>query len=104
MQKQSSRTRHARRRTVSRASLEERPNWTVREASDWADIPLRSLYNLLREGKAPCLTTGDEQVQRLKNSRSGKRKRACFRFLIPSKAFRAWWETYNKPDKFGTAA
>jgi hypothetical protein len=78
------------------------PNWTVPQMCDWANIPHRTGYNLLREGKIPCLTSGDEQVQKLKSARTGKRKRSCFRFIIPSKAFRLWWENYDK--RFGTAA
>jgi hypothetical protein len=95
--------RGRRRKTISRAALEQLPNWTPQQVSDWAEIPLRTTYTLLNNRTIPSLMTGEPQEQRLESARTGKRKRRCFRFLIPSKAFRAWWETYNKPGNFGNA-
>ena len=81
----------------------ERNSWTPKIAAAWAGMPERTLYRLLREGVVPCLPMGESQVQKWPDAGDGKRRRSCFRFLIPAKAFRTWWENMGKPSE-GEAA
>jgi hypothetical protein len=69
-------------------------------AAAWAGIPPRTLYRLLRayEKEIPCLRIGESQEQRWPRAHDGKRNRACFRYIIPAKAFMTWWETLGKPE------
>ena len=72
-------------------------SWSPAEAAEWADIPLRTLYRLLAERKVPSLPMGDSQEQKFPNAKNGKRKRACFRYVIPRVAFIKWWESIGRP-------
>lgn len=76
----------------------EKNSWSPAEAAAWAGIPVRTLYRLLREGVVPSLPMGDAQEQKFPNANNGKRKRACFRYVIPRVAFIRWWESIGKPD------
>jgi hypothetical protein len=82
----------------------EKNSWTPVEAATWANIPVRTLYRLLRDGVVPALPMGDAQTQRFPNARDGKRRRACFRYVIPRVAFIKWWESIGKADTGKTAA
>jgi hypothetical protein len=81
------------RETCSLAELNDKNSWTPPEASLWSGIPLRTLYRLLRDGAVPRLPTGEPQEQIFPNAHDGKRKRACFRYVIPRAAFIRWWES-----------
>jgi hypothetical protein len=76
----------------------ERQTWTPAMAAEWSGIPYRTLYRLLREGLIPCIPVGESQTQKWPNAKSGKRERACFRFMIPRVAFINWLESIGKPD------
>jgi hypothetical protein len=76
----------------------EKNSWTPGEAAKWANIPTRTLYRLLREGAVPSLAMGEAQTQQFPNARNGKRKRSCFRYVIPRVAFIKWWESIGKPN------
>jgi hypothetical protein len=96
---------------MARKSLTGAPNyerlntWTPAIAAEWAGIPLRALYRLLREGAVPCIPMGDTQNQNWPKGRNGKRKRTCYRFIIPRVAFVKAWESIGKPPRdMGTAA
>jgi excisionase family DNA binding protein len=86
------------------SELQERNTWTPRMAAEWAGVPLRTLYRLLREGVLPCIRVGDSQVQRWPNAHNGKRKRACFKYLIPRQAFIKAWENLGNARDRNTAA
>jgi len=81
------------RKNYALANLNEKNSWTPAEAAAWAGIPLRALYRLLREGVTPCVPMGDAQEQAFPKAHNGKRKRACFRYVIPRIAFIKWWES-----------
>ena len=76
----------------------KRNSWTVKIAARWAGIPERTLYRLLREGVVPCLRMGETQIQSFRQARNGKRRRICFRFIIPRVAFIHWWEGIAQPE------
>jgi hypothetical protein len=78
-------------------SRSRKNSWSPAEAAEWANIPVRTLYRLLREGAVPSLPMGDAQTQAFPNARNGERKRSCFRYVIPRRAFITWWETLGKP-------
>jgi hypothetical protein len=82
---------------MAREKIPEKNSWSPAEAAEWANIPLRTLYRLLAEGKVPSLPMGDAQTQAFPLARSGKRKRACFRYVIPRVAFIKWWESIGRP-------
>jgi hypothetical protein len=82
----------------------ERNSWTPKIAAAWAGVPERTLYRLLRDGAVPCLPMGESQDQKWPKAHDGKRRRTCFRFLIPRVAFIKWWESIGKPDTKETAA
>ncbi|MGA7235936.1 MAG: hypothetical protein WBY44_09660 [Bryobacteraceae bacterium] len=67
--------------------------WSVKEAALWAGVPERTLYRLLRKGIVPCILMGERQTQDWPSAHDGKRRRACYRFLIPRQAFMTAWET-----------
>jgi hypothetical protein len=75
----------------------EKNSWSPSEAAIWAGVPVRTLYRLLREGAVPALPMGEAQVQHFPRANNGKRKRACFRYVIPRVAFIKWWESLGKP-------
>ena len=79
----------------------DRNSWSPKIAAAWAGMPERTLYRLLRVGAVPCLPMGESQEQKWGD---GKRRRSCFRFIIPAKAFRTWWENVGKPNQGGIAA
>ena len=83
--------------TVNPADFEKN-TWTPEIAAAWSGVPLRSLYRLLREHQVPCIPMGDKQVQKLEKARDGKRKRACFKYVIPRVAFIRWFENISKPE------
>src|SRR5215472_3930739 len=76
----------------------EKNSWTPKIAAAWAGMPERTLYRLLRAGAVPCLPMGDPQIQKWPDARDGKRRRACFRFIIPRAAFVRWWESIGRPE------
>jgi hypothetical protein len=76
----------------------ERQTWTPAMASEWSGIPYRTLYRLLREGLVPCIPIGESQTQKWPKGKTGKRSRACFRFVIPRVSFINWLESIGKPD------
>jgi hypothetical protein len=67
--------------------------WSVKEAARWAGVPERTLYRLLRKGIVPCIPMGERQTQEWPSAHDGKRRRACYRFLIPRVAFMKAWES-----------
>ena len=90
---------------VKSAALDfERNSWTPKIAAAWAGMPERALYRLLREGAVPCLPMGESQIQNWPRAHDKKRRRACFRYVIPRVAFIRWWESIGKPVVEGTAA
>jgi hypothetical protein len=66
--------------------------WSVPMAAAWAGIPTRTLYKLLRDGVVPSIQMGERQTQQLPSAHDGKRRRTCYRFLIPRVAFMTAWE------------
>jgi hypothetical protein len=74
------------------AVLELKNTWTPIEAATWSGIPRRSLYRLLRDGIAPSIPMGEAQVQRWDKARDGKRRRSCFKYVVPRVAFIRWFE------------
>jgi hypothetical protein len=101
--KKSPGTRKAR-KIRSLAALNQRNSWTVAEAAGWSGIPLRSLYALLKQGSIPCLSLGESQTQQWDKASDGKRRRSCFRFIIPRVAFIKWFEGISTPNQGGIAA
>lgn len=75
----------------------ERNSWTPKIAAAWAGMPERTLYRLLRDGAVPCLPMGESQIQNWPRAHDQKRRRACFRYVIPRVAFIRWWESIGKP-------
>jgi hypothetical protein len=82
--------------------LEHRNSWTPKMAANWAGMPERALYRLLREGVVPCLPMGGSQTQNWPKARDKQRRRACFRYVIPRVAFIRWFETLGKPEMVGS--
>jgi hypothetical protein len=78
-----------------------RNTWTPAMASAWSGIPYRTFLRMCRDGNVPCIPIGDSQTQKWPNARDGKRRRACFRYLVPRVAFMRWWESLGKPDSRG---
>lgn len=70
-----------------------RNTWSVRMAALWAGVPERTLYRMLRKGIVPCIPMGERQTQEWPSAHDGKRRRACYRFLIPRAAFMKAWES-----------
>jgi hypothetical protein len=66
--------------------------WSVKMAARWAGVPERTLYRMLRAGIVPCIALGESQTQEWPSAHDGKRRRTCYRFLIPSVAFMKAWE------------
>jgi hypothetical protein len=56
--------------------------------------------------KMPCtgIPIVDSQTQKWPGTRDGKRRRACFRYMIPRLAFMRWYENIGRSDSSGTAA
>jgi hypothetical protein len=79
-----------------------RNSWTPKIAAAWADIPERALYRLLRDGAVPCLPMGKSQIQNWPIAHDKKRRRACFRYVIPKAAFIRWFENIGKPERIST--
>jgi hypothetical protein len=67
-------------------------------AASWAGIPERTVYRLLREGIVPSIPMGTAQIQQLPAAHDGKRRRACFKYVIPRKAFIRWFEGIGKRE------
>lgn len=84
---------------MRKTDLRQRNTWTVVMAAEWAGIPTRTLYRLLRDGVVPSIQLGDPQEQQWPSAHDGKRKRACYRFLIPRQAFIRAWENLGNNDK-----
>jgi hypothetical protein len=80
------------------AALLAKNSWSVREAAEWAGVPPGTIYTLLKAKKLPCLAMGSPQEQKIASARSGKRKRRCYRFVVPAKAFRVAWEGFAKAE------
>jgi hypothetical protein len=78
-------------------TLARKNSWNPVEAAFWANIPLRTFYDMLRQGAIPVLPMGNRQDQKYPRARSGKRRRACFRYVIPAKAFMRWFESLSAP-------
>jgi hypothetical protein len=74
-----------------------RNTWSPAMAAAWSGIPTRTLYRMLRDGNVPCIPIGDSQTQKWPFAHDGKRRRACFRFMIPRVAFMRWYENIGKP-------
>jgi hypothetical protein len=70
-----------------------RNTWSVKMAARWAGVPERTLYRMLRAGIVPCIPMGESQTQEWPSARDGKRRRTCYRFLIPRQSFIRAWET-----------
>lgn len=97
------------RKNLSRSGKRPRPakqlpnTWTVGQAAEWADVPKRTLYRMIKAEIVPCIIPiGEPQEQKLAKAHTGTRNRTCFRFLIPRVAFMKWWENYT--GKTGAAA
>jgi len=90
-------------RPVSPAEFDKN-SWSVKTAAAWAGVPERTIYRMLREGLLPCLPTGAPQVQQWPQAQDGKRRRTCFKFIIPAKAFIKYWENVGRPNQGGVAA
>jgi len=67
-------------------------HWTAKEAADWVGLNYRTALKLFRDGVAPCIPIGAPTAQNMGKGRK-KRKRTCGRYLVPKKAFIAWFET-----------
>src|SRR5215469_6416415 len=65
----------------------KRNSWTPKMAAEWAGMPERALYRLLRDGVVPCLPMGGRQTQNFPKAGDKQRRRACFRYVIPRVAF-----------------
>jgi hypothetical protein len=74
-----------------------RNTWSVRMAAQWANVPTRTLYRLLRARTVPSILMGEAQTQSFAPAKSGKRARKCYRFLIPRVAFMKAWESVGAP-------
>ena len=64
-----------------------RTSWSVRQASAWSGIPLRTLYGMLADGLVPSVPVNPHHIPR-----AGARTRKCFRYVIPRAAFQRWFE------------
>jgi len=78
--------------------------WTVAMAAEWAGIPHRTLYRLLRAGVLPCIAMGDLQEQKLSKAKNGKRVRKCYKFIVPRAAFMKAWENLGSAGTVGNSA
>jgi len=85
----------------NKTRLEDLNSWTPAQTAEWTGLPLGTVYHLLREELAPSIRVGGTQEQRWPNARTGKRKRSCFRYIIPAKAFRQWYEGISQPARAG---
>jgi hypothetical protein len=77
---------------MRKTDLHQRNTWTVGQAAEWAQVPTRTMYKLLRDGVVPSIPMGACQTQQLPGARDGKRRRTCYRYLIPRAAFVKAWE------------
>ena len=84
-----------------------RNTWTPAMAAAWSGIPYRTLLAMCCQGRVPCIPVGDRQTQKWPKAKDGRRRRACFKYMIPRVAFTRWFETIGRPEAgggMGTAA
>ena len=83
-----------------------RNTWTPAMAAAWSGIPYRTLLMMMRQGRAPCIPIGESQAQKWPRAGDGKRRRACFKYMVPRVSFMRWYESIGRPDSggMGTAA
>jgi hypothetical protein len=67
-------------------------SWSLAQAAVWADIKPRQLADLLAQGVLPGLPVGGPHVQKLAGG--VRRKRRCWRWIIPRESFQNAWRTF----------
>jgi hypothetical protein len=83
----------------------EANTWSVTQAAAWAGIPTRTLYQMLRASiGVPCISLGERQEQQWPKAHDGKRRRACFRYMIPRVAFIKYWENISRPESTASSS
>jgi hypothetical protein len=76
----------------------KQPNrWSTKEAADWAEVPHRTLLDLLNEGVLPAIAIGRTRTEVLKDGT--KRRRRVAKWIVPREAFIHAWQTFSGPNK-----
>jgi hypothetical protein len=75
--------------------------WSVAMAAKWSGIPYRTLLRMCQQGRCPCIPIGSGSSQKWAKADDGKRRRSCFKFMIPRHSFMKWFETIGRPDAGG---
>ncbi len=48
---------------MRKIDLQQRNTWTVQQAAEWAQVPVRTMYELVRDGRVPSIQVGKSQEQ-----------------------------------------
>jgi hypothetical protein len=81
-----------------------RNTWTPQMASAWSGIPYRTLLQMCKEGRCPSIPLGEPQAQKWPKGKSGRRRRACFKYMIPRHSFIRWFQSIGRTGSDGQTA
>jgi hypothetical protein len=78
--------------------------WSVAMAAKWSGIPYRTLLRMCQQGRCPCIPIGEGGSQKWPKAENGRRRRSCFKFMVPRVSFMRWFESIGRPEVGGVVS
>jgi hypothetical protein len=70
--------------------------WSVAMAAKWCGIPYRTLLRMCQQGRCPAIPIGEGGNQKWPAAKNGRRRRSCFKFMVPRVSFMRWFESIGR--------